>query len=305
MMLYRARLRLRSAVGTPWQADTIFGHLCWALRYRSGPAAVEELLEEYRLGSPPFLVSNGFPGDYLPRPLCPPTTLAQGDSSLANRREVARAGKEAAREEHLTLDEFNRALRGELVVPSRKESGTGRAVLKNQISRATGTTGGEGQLYEFDETYWPEVSVYVRAAPDRVGQARELFGWLAELGYGKRRSTGYGEVESFTWEGFTGIAEPAEANGFVSLSNFAPARGDPTDGYWRTLVKYGKLGEEYATAGNPFKRPVVMLAAGSCLYSAAARFHYGRLVAGVSDEHPDVVQYGLALPVPVRLPALG
>lgn len=303
MRLYRARFGLRSAVATPWQADTIFGHLCWGLRHRLDPAAVEEFLHEYREGRPPFLVSNGFPGNYLPRPLRPPVAAPQRAGGLAERRSAARLGKAAAGEEYLTVEEFNRALAGEDVLPAPKEFEAKRVVLKNQINRATSTTGGEGRLFELGEAYWPEVSVYVRAAEGEASWAREMLEWVADLGYGKRRSVGYGQVDSFSWEEFAGIAEPADATGFVTLSNFVPAPGDPREGYWRTLVKYGKLGEEYATGGNPFKRPVVMLLAGSCFHDSPIRSHYGRLVQGVSGAHPEVAQYGLALPVGARLPA--
>ena len=77
---------------------------------------------------------------------------------------------------------------------------------------------------------------------------------------------------------------------------------DPTEGYWGTAVKYGKLGEEGAASPQPFKRPLIRLTPGSCFYCAGeARLWYGRLVPGVATDSR-VVQYAYAFPVGMRLP---
>jgi CRISPR-associated protein Csm4 len=66
-------------------------------------------------------------------------------------------------------------------------------------------------------------------------------------------------------------------------------------------VKYGKLGEEYALEEIAFKKPLLMLEAGSTFYDSPVKQFYGRMVRGVSPAYPQVVQYGFALPVPMRL----
>src|SRR5436309_4450718 len=97
METYQVRLALRAATGTPWQADTLFGHLCWQLRYQEGAQAVEDFLELYRLGEPPLVLSDGFPGspELLPRPLLPPMTMVEDGAALAERRAEARRQKDA------------------------------------------------------------------------------------------------------------------------------------------------------------------------------------------------------------------
>jgi len=57
---YRLRLRFRSACGTPLQADTIFGHLCWALRYLQGEDRLQEFLSAFHDGTP-LVLSDGLP----------------------------------------------------------------------------------------------------------------------------------------------------------------------------------------------------------------------------------------------------
>ncbi|MBI2917264.1 MAG: hypothetical protein HYY01_04645 [Chloroflexi bacterium] len=297
MNWYTVRLTLRRPTGTPWQADTIFGHLCWALRHRRSEPALGELLDWYREGMPPFLLSDGFPGDLLPRPLSlsPPR---------AETREAFREGRDARKQTYLTMSDFRRALAGEPFIPERVEdTGTTRATLKNQISRLTGTTGEEGNLFPFTEYWIPQVTIYLKIEVGFEGEVKEMFEWLAETGYGKRKSVGYGAIGGLDFRRFDGFPAPAGANGFVSLSPFVPAAGDPTEGRWRTRLKRGRLGEDFAIGGQPFKRPILMLAPGSVFADSPVRESYGRMVADVSLEHPEVVQYALALPVPLKLPA--
>ena len=56
------------------------------------------------------------------------------------------------------------------------------------------------------------------------------------------------------------------ADGFISLSTFQPAPTDPSDGFWRVFVKYGKLAPEFHGSAV-FKRPQVMLEAGACFHT--------------------------------------
>jgi CRISPR-associated protein Csm4 len=71
MKSYKVTLKLTSPYATDWQADTIWGHLCWALRFTYGESALTDFITKYEKGEPPLLVSNGFPGDFLPRPILP------------------------------------------------------------------------------------------------------------------------------------------------------------------------------------------------------------------------------------------
>ena len=66
-------------------------------------------------------------------------------------------------------------------------------------------------------------------------------------------------------------------------------------------MKYGKLGEAFASDVNPFKKPLIMLDAGAVFYDSPCREWYGRLVEGISPARETVAQYGFALPVPMRL----
>jgi CRISPR-associated protein Csm4 len=238
--------------------------------------------------------------------LVPPRAAAASQPAKRERVERQRRAKATARVEWLSLEDFNLSRRGEPVKSPPTEEEVSEVMrfgvtAKNQINRVTNTTGGGGELYDMGEFILTRVTVYWRVADDHLDTVRNFLSDLQTTGYGKRKSIGYGHVESFTLEEFGGFTEVPDANGFVTLSRFVPAKEDPADGFWRAVVKYGKLGEEFAVSGNPFKRPLIQLASGSCFRANPVREWYGRLVDGLSVR-PEVKQYGFALPVPMRLP---
>jgi len=304
MQTFRVTFQLKSAVASAFQADTIFGHLCWAKRYLDGEDGLtKEFLEWYGkdVGLPPILISDGFPCDLLPRPLTPPREPTSG--SKQEQIEAYDKQKDLKSIQFLSPDEFNLAIHGKAFEPTKKDSMSKKNVTsKNQINRLTGTTGEGGQLFEFEET-WERtpVSIYVKVANGFEDEAERLFRFVAEQGYGKRKSVGYGAIKSMDFQPFDGFRPPADANGYISLSHFVPAKDDPREGCWKVLVKYGKLGEEYAAGENPFKRPLVMLAPGSVFRTEGKpKEFYGRLVPDISSKD-GVVQYAFAFPVPMKI----
>ena len=320
MLTYRATLRPRSATLSPWQADTLFGQLCWLIRYEEGEAVLDEFLTPFRQGQPPLLFSNGFPADLLPRPQVPVRreNIPRNKTAQVSAMQAAKEGK-AIR--WIRMEEFNALRRGESPALQKHTAlEASKTVLKNQINRLTGgTTGleegeGGGNLYSLDELAFVDasevnrvgldVSVYVKAADETWGRrAGDLLERLARSGYGKKKSSGYGHFKLEEWERYLGFdASPFEANGFISLSNWVPAKNDPVQGFYTVLVKYGKLGEELANSENPFKYPLTMLTAGSSFYAAPPLGEwYGQLVEGIAPADERVVQYGFAFAVPAQL----
>jgi CRISPR-associated protein Csm4 len=67
MTTKRVRFSTNTTLGTPLHADTLWGHLVVYYGYRYGQDALGDLLEQFE-EDPPFVVSDGFPEGYLPRP---------------------------------------------------------------------------------------------------------------------------------------------------------------------------------------------------------------------------------------------
>lgn len=319
MLTYCAILRPGAATLTPWLADTLFGHLCWMELHRNGEAALKEFLKPFVDHSPAFILSDGFPAGSLPRPMLP----GAKHGSAEPKSQQIMGMMEAKRVKNIRLvklEEFNALRRGEEISLARPQvKASARAVLKNQINRLTGTTTGEkdepggGNLYSLEELAildtsgekprGSEICFFIKTIDEEWAKRVEgLLNELAMSGYGAKKSTGYGQFSLSSFSSFNGFDELPGANGFISLSNWVPAQQDPTEGFYNTLVKYGKLGENLAASENPFKFPLVMLAAGSSFYTEGPPSeYYGRMVEWLAPAATQVVQYGFAFAVPAHL----
>ena len=304
MGTYRLRITTAAPSASPWQADTLWGHLCWLLAGRRGEAALGDFLAAYQIGEPPLVLSDGFPAGRLPRPLLPPPAPTARTKQAGI--EAARAGKANAGA-LLPFAAFEALRRGESVDSEAQvaafTSERRVATFHNQVNRNTGTAGGDdeesGELFTIEAIHLPVVDFYLRIEADFLPLLRELLADLQIEGYGKRRSVGYGALAGWELEPFDGFGDVAEPNAFVTLSRFVPAGDDPTDGRWRTAVKFGKVG---GVTDHPFKRPLVMLTAGSWFRVAGApREWYGRIVPDISPAHPEALHYGLAFALPLRV----
>lgn len=312
MKTYRLKLRLNGGFITPFQADTVFGGLCWLIRYLEGKDALQLMLEDFRSGRPWFILSNAYPGDLLPKPLLKikrPVPKTRDEQIMQ-----AKEGKRIKKIEYLTPAEFVSLIGGSKPVLETREKPISRlSTLHNQINRISGSTADGGLLFEQEESYINQndennqehdyLSIYIKLRePGLRDRLLEYFCLLGQTGIGKRKSTGKGSfrvIEMGKCDLFDSIKE---SNGYLSLSNFVPAPGDPTEGYYKTFVKYGKLGEEYALSNYPFKHPLLMIQAGCVFFTKGeVKPFYGQMVENIAPTHPEVVQYALAFSVPVRL----
>lgn len=309
MQIIRVKIKLNSSYITPLQADTVFGALCWVLRCNYGVEYLDAFLERYRQGRPPLILSNAFPGDLLPKPMIPFVKKPV----FKDRDELINWSKESKKQKEIgffTLDEFMAVLTGgQPVLETRPKPVYEVTFLHNQINRLQGTTDENGGLFEETEKYLnPEydlLSIYIKTDEQLQERLPEIFTLLGETGIGKKKSTGKGSFKVISIEPFNGFDFVKNPNAFVSLSNFVPAPGDPVIGSYKVMVKYGKLGEEYSISGNPFKRPLMMLKAGSVFrIEEPFRDYYGTFVEDITPVHPEVIQYGYAFPVPALLKAI-
>ncbi|HPO09695.1 MAG TPA: hypothetical protein PLZ55_13560, partial [bacterium] len=312
MKIWRISIRPTSLQLTPWQADTLFGTLCWAFRFRHGENELKNFLEPFLKGEPPFLISDGIPTGYFPAPLFVQLLRTRDCADV----EGYRRQKQLKRVSFLPETEFTKACRGESIQVEEEGMNLIRPAsqLHASINRLTGTTSSAmedsgGNLFELHG--WgtghenQEISLYLAdRTGDQVGVIFDLLRDIEATGFGKKKSSGMGafkiQGEPETWEP---PSLNGKANGFVSLSGFVPARNNPTNGFWQIQVKHGKLGEAYATGGFPFKYPWIVLQPGSCFYIEEAPGEiYGRMLCDISPEYPEVVQYAYAFPIPVIFP---
>lgn len=309
MQLIHFRIKPHTSFVTDWASDTLFGALCWMCLYRYGEAKLKELLHDCAAGSPPIVLSNAFPAGLFPKPLhfrsmdrLPVTTLA--DISAA---------KKASKAAWLDLSELNDAINGIALVPKHKPRPFLPSItLHNQLSRLTNRTGDHGQLFTIEEVHlntdaYPYLSIFARVQTGWENTLAILLADLGHAGVGQKATTGKGGFEVLGYQVYTGFKIPANANGFVTLGVYVPARQDPLEGYYKLEVRRGRLGLDRSRMGNPFKKPLLRLLSGAVFYTDSPyRGFAGRLVGGLSPSAPDVVSCGISLTLPMLLsPSVG
>lgn len=310
--LARLELKPLGVWTTPWQADSLLGAIaCTWARTHGQDALRRNLLDPWRAGDPPFVISDAFPGDLLPVPVGVPLWWKWPPD----------ARKAVKKRRWIDTTDFRRIQRGEkpmldqVPVPVREN-----VRLRNSILRGPKETGASGELFEvpysdlISDADDRHLTIYCRASEhgmDLLVQALEMLG---RTGFGADASVGHGAFEpAGDPERCPEFSDVTDADGFISLSTYQPAPADPTDGFWRTFVKYGKLAPEFHDRAV-FKRPQVMIEAGACFRTGdPPRPFYGgliepeRLLAAPAREtlaetgvHP--VQAAFALAAPIRWP---
>jgi len=316
MQLYRFRLRVQDGFITDWAASALFGLLCWHYRDKYGENQLVGMLDAFEHREPPFVVSDGFPGGLLPRPAFPVAALEGGHRAygdVVELRQALRSAKKFRQLTWLTLRDFARLQQGErpehLSGDNAEEGFIERERTHTMISRSTGTTTSSagGNLFAHRTRYAPDgtVSLYVRAQPDWVPVLQELLGDIGRLGIGKRRSVGNGVFSLDSVEKMGELDAVEAPNAMVTFARVIPHPEDPTHGFYDTEVYRGRVAGHQQVFDTPFKQALLMLRRGAVFYSENAKQGYmGRTVAGVAPGHPEVLHYGYALTVPLRLPAV-
>jgi CRISPR-associated protein Csm4 len=281
---YRLRLAPGSRFGTPLLADSLFGALCWEVVHRQGEPELLKMLERFRKGDPPFILSNAFPGDLLPRPLVLPEAPGEKCAWVTNEQFIAiREGRAS----------FQPHEHPEALSEIRELHASGNKIFETQDWTWSPEWAKDGPGY---------FSIYARVAPEWVQPLKSLLQSVGATGFGKRRGTGRGQ--------FTMDAAPEACpwldpmpfeSGFVSLSNFVPQETDPARGRWSIRVKYPKFGA--GVTQTSLKGRLLQLEAGSCFQCPGRpRRWYGSMIPAKSGDTDGPLHYGLALAIGIKWP---
>ncbi len=288
MNLYRFRLIPESPWRTPWQADTLAGLLCWMCARNEGDAVLrQQILEPALAGRPPFVLSDAFPGDWLPVP----KVVGLAEWPAEQRKRVKRA-------KWLPAEAFARLQRGELPAASDLLLASGiyeYTQLRNTIGRSSNITTAGGDLFATEECVLDRphdyLTVYVRVNDAFREALWRLIHELARWGFGSDRSAGKGQFRlGSELERAAALDAPGDADGCVTLSTFQPGPDDPSDGAWDAFTKYGKLGPDFGL-DNVFKRPLILLRPVACFRLQVPRGWLGRAIAGQAFLAPDAVAH--------------
>jgi hypothetical protein len=315
MNLYKIVIKPVNSFCSPLQSDTFFGAFCWSYLYQYGERALQELIDHYKNGEPDIIFSNAFPSGRLPMPFGTDETDENQNTLLTKHERYASYiyNKKKSCLSTITLNEFNMIINGGKAVFS-DDYNTHESTVeswRNMVGRDSNmveSAEGQGSLFEVEETYSSEnydIYIYSKFTVDVLDSTlREMF----RTGIGAQRSVGKGAFEIVEkMAKFEEFAIPEQANAFVALSNFVPRKDDPTEGFYKTFVKYPKVSYISSEEDSPFKKPLIFLLAGSTFYTHFAKDFYGSCVekvtlkAGRVSDRIVIGAYTIAVPCFIKI----
>ncbi|GAB4294441.1 MAG: CRISPR-associated protein, Csm4 family [Ignavibacteriaceae bacterium] len=325
MKTFILTLKQKSGLLTELQSDTIYGHFCWRLKERLGSEKLTEFISLYKNGNPLFLLSDGLlkvkNEIRFPRPFIfqkPETKDNKVDKILEF---VER--KKSKERNYVTLSELNKFLStGKIELEQKDDADSNKKKNKGkkkeieeslrvsvQIDRNSFASA-EGKLFSYNPKFSrDDVSIVVLIKVLNEVKFEEydcdkIVKDTFNIGFGKKKSSGYGQFEVLSLDEYEQINEPSGTNTFFVLGNYLPSAEDKVSPIGYDInTKYGKLGEYLALSNNPFKNPIVFLTAGSCFRTQEIKDFYGRVTSEgeISEANKFAVQFGMPFTLNFKL----
>lgn len=308
MNLFKISLRPLSLFQTPLRSDTIWGHICWAIRLLSGEDELKKFLDQYKSGSFPIVVSDAFPDGYMPIPKYPRIMkFFEKDKSKFNPKRLKKV-KYIPISVYRKLEESFDAFLDELGIYLSKDDT--KDDIDNycmtfdewhcSINRVTGNVE-KGMLFSRECSYFKEnlaPVIYVRSTFDK-SYIREIFDFIGGNGYGADSSVGRGRFE-FQISSDVGWEDSKSPNAFISLSHGFTDPSKFKSCFYEVDIKFGKIGNNISS--NPFKKPSLSFKPGSLflLKDSQINIAYGSIKEGVHKSIDFVHECSLIFPFYVR-----
>lgn len=315
MKTYILPLKQKSGLLTDLQSDTIYGHFCWRLKEQLGDEKLTEFISHYKNNKPVFILSDGLlvvDGEIqFPRPL----VFNKPELKQTKTEKVLEFVKRKSNKERnfLNLKELNKFLNtgkvefDEIPIESeikhkiRKPVNAESLRVSVQIDRNTFGSS-EGRLFSYKPKYTrDDVSyvVFIKVIDEPAFNnfmCEKILKDTFTVGYGKKKSSGYGQFEVGQISEIKDLQESTDSNAFIVLGNYLPDESEKINPIGYDInTKFGKLGEELSQSENPFKNPIVFLTAGSCFQTNVKKDFYGRVTdkGEISPTNPFAVQFGM------------
>lgn len=292
MRLYKVTITPTAHFATTLRGDTLFGQMCWAIKYTQGEGKLKELLKSY--SKAPFLiVSDAFPQGYLPKPKMP-SDLLQEDKTQK---------KENRKKIWLTPTDLSNGLYTEAKTDQEISNSDKKDVtIHNALNYKTFMTG---------ESFDPHgLTLLALGAKDiyflldetelKLEEFKEALSLVSQMGYGKKSTIGKGRFE-YKEEDIKPIEVDSSATTFMTLSPFSPKGLICKNIYYEPFTRFGKFGADRAHK-SAFKKPLLLADVASVVeFDTPQSYQYmGRAIFGVSDTHKDAVHQGYSIVLPLK-----
>ncbi|MDL0089654.1 type III-A CRISPR-associated RAMP protein Csm4 [Campylobacter gastrosuis] len=290
MKLYKTTITPISSFATPLKGDTLFGQICWAIRYIYDEKRLNSLLKEYE--TKPFLiVSDGFTSGYLPKPTMPSSLLGEDLKDKKDNRK-----KIWLTQNDLERGNFKNAKKSSEI----NEATAQTATIKNAINYLKFSTDDSGVFspYAVIETSFGKQDIYFlldeNFSVDELKKALKL----VAIGYGKKASVGKGH---FSFDEITQVSFKNEAKAFMTLSPCAFYGGDFSQCYYEPFTRFGKHGGALSNT-NPFKAPLLLADTGAVITyeKPCVKDYIGRAIKGHSS-HENAVHQGYSIVIATEI----
>lgn len=317
MNAYHCNIQICSAFATPLVGDTLFGHLCWAVRQRHGERLLETLLEGYTNGHPFAVIGSPFPKGYLPRPTVPQYLLSRNVAADINLRKKQKNLRwMPVSETSKSLDQWlddglcnDNDLLTTLGFDPKIALESHDLHQHNSLNRLTNTTGkGEGfapytqtRIWYHPEMVW-QITIILDETRLSVEACKQLLTDIGLTGYGRDASSGLGKFDVISFD--LAPTSTVLSHDYLALAPIALSslQFETEGSFYQTKVRFGRHGNIGVHQGNPFKKPVLLADAGALLRATTSEplLFAGYGLTGVSEIIPNTVHQGYAPLYPVR-----
>ncbi len=289
MQLYKASIKLQSALVTQLKGDTIWGHIVWGIANHEGELAVEKFLEDEKSATPSLIVSSAFPKGTI----CKPFPKHENRKLKLSTEEYSQI-KKSKKEKFVSAARYFSGFSENVTKPFSFER---VQAMHNSINRLSNTVE-DGNLFAVEELWSKEqdFDLYILSSYS-IERIKLLLNWAFENGYGADSSTGKGKISV---ENIVPVQTRISSNKYVALAPFVTDFSEIKENSLRanTFVRTGRIGGPFASSMSPYKKTVILFDEGAVFESAIPLQFIGKLITKVhSDER--ICQSGFAPALPI------
>jgi len=311
-------LRPKSVFKTELRSDTLWGLIIVALRKLISESEINNLLQRFVIGKPPFLISSAMPFNYennnivhyFFRPI-----LKTSDFKVSNAKDMT-IYKKFKKIKYLKQDVFEKLLNSEITefelwqdFISQKFLQANNLIstsitLHNTIDRMTDTTleiDNEGQLFYTEDFYIKNGGLFflIKGETDIIECALR---YLNHLGYGGDAYIGKGFFDYQLSD--LELRIPQSFHSFVTLSLYNPTNDELLDfklnkQYYALTSRTGKIGTHF-TGTTDYKKNLVNMFIEGSTFLNKDKTYYGKMqIVKVLNSYK-IYNYGYAFNIPAK-----
>lgn len=321
--IYELKLKPLSPWITDLTADTIFGHLCWQIKYTNNNDVLERFLEEMAK-KPIFTISDVLPADRLPRPLTEwDGDIDKSDTTIEDQKISLKKSKDYNKKiqyidesnlnnfSSIDMEKLFEIRKNEMYLNSNNKYDNYFGFdleNKNKIDRHAWITLEKG-IYSQSQNYFKENenNKVVRILLKNISWQDldkynidwieinffEMIEKVFENWFGKKKSTWKGFFKIWKWIEKV-FSNTTNWKHILLLSVFSPSEKDSTKWSYKIFTKFPKMWEEFSMKWtNFYKRPLIMIKEGAVFrLGKQYSWYVWRMIEEIAIDKKWIYHYG-------------